>query len=181
MKLTIQFTAFLTDEKASVRLFNMLSKVRWQDGAGGLLTVSQFIDQWPLERLRNEVFGFGPKAQAELFEIMSRHHTCNSSKKFDRYVNSLHQLDCSPEHLRKLPLLRLLQQLVAVTKNTQSTQLKNLITELKKRPIPSVVTLKTHPVQWAKIAKDACYIVGKDNLANFEMLADRIQKEGQIQ
>ncbi len=82
---------------------------------------------------------------------------------------------------RQMSLLRLLQALVEITKNNKSVQLRNLIEELKKRPVPTAIMFKTHPVEWAKIAKDSCFIVGKDNLTNFEILADRIQREGQLQ
>jgi len=141
MKLTIPLHIFLTNEKVSVRLFNMLSR-DIRPGSKSP-TLSQFIDQWPLERLRKEVFGFGPKAQAELLDILTRHNSCKTGRRYADYCASLKQLDCSPEHLRKLSLLRLLQQLVEVTKNTRSTRLQNIITELKKRPVESLP--RTYP------------------------------------
>ena len=87
MKLTIPLSTFLHAEKASVRLCNMF---RYPNAHPiGDHTLSQFINQWPLERLRKEVFGFGSKAQAELLEILSRHNSCKTGRRFADYCASL--------------------------------------------------------------------------------------------
>ena len=85
MKLTISLRTFLLAEKASVRLFNMLARWPGRDQ----MTLSQFIDAWPLERLRKEVFGFGKKAQAELLDILTRHNSCKTGRRFADYCARL--------------------------------------------------------------------------------------------
>ncbi len=91
MKLTIPLRTFLLNEKASVRLVNTLTRFRVSRQANGRghLTLSRFIDQWPLERLRAEVFGFGKKAQAELLEILTRHCSCQTGMRYADYCASL--------------------------------------------------------------------------------------------
>ena len=85
MKLTIPLQVFLTREKASVRLHNLLNTLWFRELPKRHLTVSQFIEDWPLARLRKEVFGFGPKMQAELCEILERHVSCNTGQRYAKY------------------------------------------------------------------------------------------------
>ncbi len=67
MKQTLQ--CFLQASEASVRLTNTL--VGGATGRRrGRLTLSQFFQQWPPDRLRREVFGFGPKACRELGDLL---------------------------------------------------------------------------------------------------------------
>lgn len=101
MNLNTKLRQFLLTEKASVRLINLLSFIGprvniAEPGSGALsipkghvITISQFMEQYPLERLRKEVFGFGKKAQAELCEIMSRHVSCRTGRRYGEYVASL--------------------------------------------------------------------------------------------
>ncbi len=99
MKLTIPLETFLTAEKASVRLHNtLIGHLRrdWDKAAADLhaphpfaLTLSQFIEQWPLARLKKEVFGFGSKTQRELFEILERHVSCKTGRRYAKYVATL--------------------------------------------------------------------------------------------
>lgn len=86
MKLSIPLHVFLQREQASVRLFNLLLR-SYRPGTK-VPTLSQFIDQWPLARLRKEVFGFGPKAQAELLELLARQPNAGN-RRFMTYVASL--------------------------------------------------------------------------------------------
>jgi PRTRC genetic system ThiF family protein len=89
MNLKLKLRTFLQRENASVRLFNQLANLMPLPGSPtGRLTLSQFIAQWPLERLRKEVYGFGPKAQAELLEILERQPN-SGNRRFMTYVASL--------------------------------------------------------------------------------------------
>lgn len=153
MILNKRFRMFLLDEKASTRLFSMLNHALLREGDKDP-TLSQFIDEWPLDRLKTNCFGFGKKAQAELLEIFERHCSCRTGMRFADYCASLSEPDCSPDNLRKMSLLRLFQQLVEVTEKTQSTRIRNIIEELKKReveppfgPSASWVNLVKSPIQ----------------------------------
>ena len=90
MKLTTKLRTFLQQENASVRLYNQLTNLRpLTIGGPGDLTISQLIDEWPLSRLKKDVFGFGPQAQAELLELLTRHCNCETGRRFADYCASL--------------------------------------------------------------------------------------------
>ena len=76
------FIELLFDQKAGVRLTNMLHR-----HAVGM-TLADFIDAYPVARLQRDVFGFGPKARAELLEILARPQILKTSKLI-RYLATL--------------------------------------------------------------------------------------------
>ena len=66
--LTTPLDTLLFTHKASVRLRNLMSEhgYRW----GQTLTIEKLMIEWPGPRLKNECFGFGPKAKRELRDFL---------------------------------------------------------------------------------------------------------------
>jgi hypothetical protein len=63
-------SSLLNVNKASVRLHNCLYS--YGKNLGGL-PVSQFVKEWPRERLEKEIYGFGKLTRAELFLIFAQY------------------------------------------------------------------------------------------------------------
>jgi hypothetical protein len=144
MKLTIPLSTFLHAEKASVRLCNTLASYQIQldhklrhGSKAAPMTLSQFIDAWPLERLRKEVYGFSPQAQAELHDILERRMNFNDARlnKLNRYVVSL----APPPTLEG-------KQLVAVLRR-QKTCLEKRVRQMERDQ--AQVKRGLHVIKWA--------------------------------